>query len=370
MGTASFDVYPTACMAMPTCTTWPVGCAWITWRRSATTFPSTSHRISTLTSAASDATARLVITSRCRPSPRSSAGQSRCTPGASSPSTPFRAPRVPAATSRRSDFPTTGATTTMCVRWRHACRCPHLCAPPPPASGLLPWPSLQVLVDPDSPDVGVGLGLPGLQPGEADASQMRDATHASEQEAIERDLLLAAQASQPPEPPHPPPAALPTPCQHDHQVPWCACGRLRAAPWPAPVVPCSKKAGVDTCEQDRSELDATQEAIEEAVMSASRAEWASHPAAAAGWYADYASGPGKFGKPEAPSWGGRAGGSDDDIPDMAAIGDGADDLDVSQPVANETVQQLLAMGFPLARALHAHEMFGDLENMLAFLTNN
>lgn len=171
-----------------------------------------------------------------------------------------------------------------------------------------------VLVDPDSPDVGVGLGLPGLQPGEADASQMRDATHASEQEAIERDLLLAA--------------------------------------------------------QDRSELDATQEAIEEAVMSASRAEWASHPAAAAGWYADYASGPGKFGKPEAPSWGGRAGGSDDDIPDMAAIGDGADDLDVSQPVANETVQQLLAMGFPLARALHAHEMFGDLENMLAFLTNN
>ena len=67
-------------------------------------------------------------------------------------------------------------------------------------------------------------------------------------------------------------------------------------------------------------------------MSASRAEWASHPAAAAGWYADYASGPGKFGKPEAPSWGGRAGGSDDDIPDMAAIGDGADDLDVSQPV--------------------------------------
>ena len=163
-------------------------------------------------------------------------------------------------------------------------------------------------------------------------------------------------------------------------------------------------------------------------MSASRAEWASHPAAAAGWYADYASGPGKFGKPEAPSWGGRAGGSDDDIPDMAAIGDGADDLDVSQPVtrrggkvypstlclvdsatrsfsppyakpspslsvicchpvplfrhgvpsqlfrpqvANETVQQLLAMGFPLARALHAHEMFGDdLENILAFLTNN
>ena len=39
-------------------------------------------------------------------------------------------------------------------------------------------------------------------------------------------------------------------------------------------------------------------------------------------------------------------------------------------VANETVQQLLAMGFPLARALHAHEMFGDLENILAFLTNN
>ena len=77
-----------------------------------------------------------------------------------------------------------------------------------------------MLVDPAHPDVGVGLGLPGLQPGEADASQMRDATEASEQEAIERDLLLAAQG--------------------------------------------------------RSELEATQEAIEEAVMVASRAEWASH----------------------------------------------------------------------------------------------
>ena len=44
---------------------------------------------------------------------------------------------------------------------------------------------------------------------------------------------------------------------------------------------------------------------------------------------------------------------------------------MSQPVANETVKQLMAMGFPLARALHAHEMFGDdLENILAFLTNN
>jgi hypothetical protein len=40
-------------------------------------------------------------------------------------------------------------------------------------------------------------------------------------------------------------------------------------------------------------------------------------------------------------------------------------------VANETVQQLMAMGFPLARALHAHEMFGDnLENILEFLTTD
>ena len=68
---------------------------------------------------------------------------------------------------------------------------------------------------------------------------------------------------------------------------------------------------------------------------------------------------------------------------------------MSQPVANETVKQqicypnphpnpnptpnpnpnqvkqLMAMGFPLARALHAHEMFGDnLENILEFLTTD
>ena len=220
---------------------------------------------------------------------------------------------------------------------------PHTPHAPHTLHTLPPRPP-QVLVDPAHPDVGVGLGLPGLQPGEADASQMRDATQASEQEAIERDLMLAAQG--------------------------------------------------------RSELDATQEAIEEAVMLASRAEWASHnPAAAAGWYPDamYAAGTseggggeypgGKHGKPGASweSWEGATPsreGREDDIPEMAAAhtygggyggGYGADerDLDVSQPVASETVQQLLAMGFPLARALHAHDMFGDnLENILEFLTTD
>ncbi len=35
------------------------------------------------------------------------------------------------------------------------------------------------------------------------------------------------------------------------------------------------------------------------------------------------------------------------------------------------MKQLMAMGFPLARALHAHEMFGDnLENILEFLTTD
>ena len=106
-------------------------------------------------------------------------------------------------------------------------------------------------------------------------------------------------------------------------------------------------------------------------MCASRAEWASHnPAAAAGWYPDgmysgdmYAAGTSEGGAKQGgpgpswegpPSWGGppswegrgAAAGRDDDIPDAgqgaAAVGTypyRGDDLDVSQPVANETVSK-------------------------------
>ena len=51
-----------------------------------------------------------------------------------------------------------------------------------------------VLFDPNEPDVGVGLGLPGLQPGLADAMQMNSALEASEQEGLEAELLKQAQA--------------------------------------------------------------------------------------------------------------------------------------------------------------------------------
>lgn len=50
-----------------------------------------------------------------------------------------------------------------------------------------------VLVDPGQPDVGVGLGLPGLQPGLADKMQMNKAAHESEQAHLDQQMLLAAE---------------------------------------------------------------------------------------------------------------------------------------------------------------------------------
>ena len=129
-----------------------------------------------------------------------------------------------------------------------------------------------VLFDPNEPDVGVGLGLPGLQPGLADAMQMNSALEASEQEGLEAELLKQAQAD--------------------------------------------------------SEMEEAQAAIEAAVRAES--------AAAGG--------------------GGGGGGEHSGAPLAAAAG-------------NPAVQQLLAMGFALPRAVQAAEIFGnDLDSCLEFLT--
>ena len=129
-----------------------------------------------------------------------------------------------------------------------------------------------VLFDPNEPDVGVGLGLPGLQPGLADAMQMNSALEASEQEGLEAELLKQAQAD--------------------------------------------------------SEMEEAQAAIEAAVRAES--------AAAGG--------------------GGGGGGEHSGAPLAAAAG-------------NPAVQQLLAMGFALPRAVQAFEIFGnDLDSCLEFLT--
>jgi len=45
------------------------------------------------------------------------------------------------------------------------------------------------VIHPDTPAVGVGLGLPSLEPGLADKLQMQQATAASETEALEQQLL-------------------------------------------------------------------------------------------------------------------------------------------------------------------------------------
>ena len=49
-----------------------------------------------------------------------------------------------------------------------------------------------VLFDPTIADVGEGLGLPGLQPGQADVMQMEQAVYASEESALEAQLLYEA----------------------------------------------------------------------------------------------------------------------------------------------------------------------------------
>lgn len=194
-----------------------------------------------------------------------------------------------------------------------------------------------VIFDPAQPDVGVGLGLPGLQPGLADKSQLDAAKLESEQAAIERDLLTAA--------------------------------------------------------QDSSELDATQEAIEEAVMRASRDEYLQQSnvlmgagagaggASTLGWeFGGAGDGGGSFAA-EGDSAAKRSKASQLHQPsgtaswEGSASGGGSRDAtgweEPPQPEANETVKTLLAMGFPLARALYAHEVFGDnLENCLEVLTND
>lgn len=225
-------------------------------------------------------------------------------------------------------------------------------AQPPPPQGAAeasspPLPPLRlsyhgrnhynVIFDPAQPDVGVGLGLPGLQPGLADKSQLDAAKLESEQAAIERDLLTAA--------------------------------------------------------QDSSELDATQEAIEAAVMRASRDEYLQRPnalmgagagaggASSLGWeFGRAGDGVGGFAA-EGDSAAKRSKASQPQQLAGTAVWEGSDGVgggldaggweEPPQPEANETVKTLLAMGFPLARALYAHEVFGDnLENCLEVLTND
>ena len=49
-----------------------------------------------------------------------------------------------------------------------------------------------MIYSPNAPDVGIGLGLPGLEPGIADVKQIEAAVVASDKEAVDEQLLRAA----------------------------------------------------------------------------------------------------------------------------------------------------------------------------------
>lgn len=140
-----------------------------------------------------------------------------------------------------------------------------------------------LLYDPTEPDVGLGLGLPGMQPGLADRMQVEEATRVSEQVDLDQQMLQSV-------------AAL-------------------------------------------SDADETQQAIEAEVMrsslEAAGCDAARHVAAESR--------------------------SDTTVATDSLLGIDSD----------PTVQQLLAMGFPLGRARAAADQFGsDLASALEFLTSD
>jgi OTU domain-containing protein 5 len=186
------------------------------------------------------------------------------------------------------------------------------------------------LFDPAQPDVGEGLGLPGLEPGLADRMQIEQANRESEASALESQLLLQVQG------------------------------------------------------QSMEEMDQTQEAILQAVLKRSLADMtgeSSDPdacgaceaayepggvkvqlmAAAALTGGDAAGGSGSVGAGTAASEGG---GLATATTDSAILPHGG-------AVLGESVQTLLGMGFPLPRAVEAHAHFGDdLDSCLEFLTGD
>lgn len=194
---------------------------------------------------------------------------------------------------------------------------PHPC-PSKPSAGS----HYNVIFDPLCADAGVGLGLPGLEAGGADRQQLEAAHAASEESALEAQLLCEVQSS------------------------------------------------------SEREAASYQEAMLQAALRESMNELTGPSAAGGGasglLYDDALEDALKTTATHGQGGGGGSSSNHGDVSSGgASSGATGNSADNEGHVVGESVQLLLSMGFSLPRAVQAHAMFGDdVESMLEYLTGD